>query len=448
MGLTTMKITLKNFRCFTDTGPIDLKPITILLGENSTGKSSFMAATRYAYDLLGGAEPPSFNKTPFDLGAFDEIANYRGGSAGRAHDFSIFLEEQIPAPLRPKTRGGKRARRRDKLVDASLNVSFVGKAGQTAISQAVFRADDQSLDIKFDKKVSFTLRNAEGSTKLPDLNLHRESSVEFFDLSFVSFLLRRRYLETGDDSKEQKESDAISRLLSSYTRFFRSVSRSVFAGAPVRSKVSRTYHLDDKGVSPDGNHIPQLLVRLQSTDPDEWATIRDALIEFGNASGLYSDFDIKRFGSSGSAPFQLRVKISGPKSNIADVGYGVSQIVPLISEIAKGARRQTFLIQQPEVHLHPKAQAALGSFVVNAAKSDNQRFIIETHSDYIVDRMRIDIRDGNTIPHENLSILFFERIRNDVKIHQLKVDEQGNLIGAPPSYRQFFLNEERRLLNF
>ena len=67
-----------------------------------------------------------------------------------------------------------------------------------------------------------------------------------------------------------------------------------------------------------------------------------------------------------------------------------------------------FLLQQPEVHLHPTAQAALGSLFCEIAGRDRQ-IIVETHSDYIIDRVRMDVRDKKTnLKPEDVSILFFE----------------------------------------
>ena len=105
-----------------------------------------------------------------------------------------------------------------------------------------------------------------------------------------------------------------------------------------------------------------------------------------------------------------------------------------------------FLLQQPEVHLHPSAQASLGSFFCSAAASGKQ-LIVETHSDHLMDRVRMDVRDGaSKLNPEDVSILFFERNELDVRIHSLGIDEEGNVTGAPEGYRQFFMEEVRRSL--
>jgi predicted ATPase len=117
----------------------------------------------------------------------------------------------------------------------------------------------------------------------------------------------------------------------------------------------------------------------------------------------------------------------------------------VIVDLVQGRRQQTYLLQQPEVHLHPRAQAALGSFLCDLVKTTRSKVLVETHSDYIIDRVRADIRDKKNISHRDVVILFFERCGFDVKIHPITLDAQGNMDGQPRTYRSFFMEEERRL---
>ena len=89
--------------------------------------------------------------------------------------------------------------------------------------------------------------------------------------------------------------------------------------------------------------------------------------------------------------------MKGPQRNLVDVGYGVSQALPVITELLDhdADPPKLFLLQQPEIHLHPKAQAALGSLLCTVAGIGRQ-LIVETHSDYLLDRVRMDIRDNKT----------------------------------------------------
>ena len=107
-------------------------------------------------------------------------------------------------------------------------------------------------------------------------------------------------------------------------------------------------------------------------------------------------------------------------------------------------RQRCSCSSSPKIHLHPRAQAALGSLFCNLASSGKQ-IIVETHSDYILDRVRMDIRDRKTpLKAEDVSILYFERGELDVNIHSIRLDKDGNIHDMPLGYRRFFMEETRR----
>ena len=107
-----------------------------------------------------------------------------------------------------------------------------------------------------------------------------------------------------------------------------------------------------------------------------------------------------------------------------------------------------FLLQQPELHLHPSAQAALGTQFCRTAEAGRQ-LIVETHSDYIMNRIRLDLRDRRTkLKPDDVILLYFERDDLDVRIHPIRFDEDGNVQDAPPNYRRFFTDELNRSLDY
>ena len=143
----------------------------------------------------------------------------------------------------------------------------------------------------------------------------------------------------------------------------------------------------------------------------------------------------------------MQFKVRGSLSNIIDTGYGISQILPLLVHIFRTPKQFQFLIQQPEVHLHPKAQAELSSLLIQSIKTKGHSFLVETHSDYMVDRACIEIRKGN-IPHDQVSLIYLEPVKEGVKAHNISFDKQGNVQNVPKGYRDFFLKETDRLLGF
>jgi predicted ATPase len=175
--------------------------------------------------------------------------------------------------------------------------------------------------------------------------------------------------------------------------------------------------------------------------------MKAALEEFGSSSGLFEQIEVIRKGKKESDPFQIGVKSGGPTFNLVDVGYGVGQALPiLVDTLQRSAGNEVLLLQQPEVHLHPKAQAELGSFFARRA-GKRRRFVIETHSDYLVDRIRTEVRRGTHLKPEDVSLLYFERDEHGAMIHNLELGKDGSITNPPTGFRQFFLDEERRLLD-
>ena len=193
------------------------------------------------------------------------------------------------------------------------------------------------------------------------------------------------------------------------------------------------------------------LADISFRNHDEWEYVKERLEDFGRKSRLFNEIAIRRLGKTDGSPFQVQVRkfgkrLKGPWRNLVDVGYGVSQALPVVTEMLRPDAPALFLLQQPEVHLHPSAQAALGSQFCQAASTGKQ-LIVETHSDHLMDRIRMDVRDGvSALKPDDVSILFFERDEIDVRIHSLGIDDEGNITGAPPGYRRFFMDEVRRSL--
>ena len=194
-----------------------------------------------------------------------------------------------------------------------------------------------------------------------------------------------------------------------------------------------------------------LIMHLSETSKKYWNKFRQSLIKFGKASELFSDIRVKSDESGGISSFEIQAKIrSGKFINIMDVGYGVSQCLPVIINVLyhcfnRSTRTSMFLLQQPEVHMHPRSQAELSDFVCNAYKVSGNRFLIETHSDFIIDRLRLLVRDG-VVKATDVSIIYFEPNGSSVDLHNIELDEGGNLLNCPKSYRQFFWKEIDRLI--
>ena len=217
--------------------------------------------------------------------------------------------------------------------------------------------------------------------------------------------------------------------------------------APIRAKPRRSYNSVAESYSPEGEHIPWTLRSLS-----ERSKLRERLRDFGTQSGLYDDVGTQGFGDTEDAPFEVRVRLGDRTPNLINVGYGVSQVLPVVASVLNPSSRGAwFALQQPEVHLHPRAQAALGDQIFEMAlPPHNKRFLIETHSDYVVDRFRFRMREaGKTGPPLRAQVLFFERVEGGNIVHRLPLAEDGEYPkDQPEAFRAFFLTEELQNLGY
>ena len=436
------RITIEGVRCFHDRQSVRLRPITLLVGENSSGKTTFLALIRLAWDICQGEVPIDFNDDPFPLGAYDQIASFIGGRAGRVRSFEIGAE--VPAQSQASTLTSGEA------ASAIRVTARFAPETHPRLARWALEADGFHVDVLYEEGADqphLTIEAPSGSASFADVG-----TLPLF-LPIPQMLSYMLYTSSTRDPKE-----AGPRLEGSISDedlgFFRALAYRLpgalgprpYAFAPTRTRPQRTYEPLKDAIRPEGTHVPMVLAMVRSSDPEGWRELRQSLDSFGKASGLFRDVVVKRLGQKPSDPFQISVKVSTLAFNLVDVGYGISQALPIVVDSLREPPGTTFLLQQPEVHLHPRAQAELGSFLALLAKRDNKRFVIETHSDYIVDRVRMDVRDRKHLEPRDVSILYFERENGAVRIHPIQIDDLGNLVDPPRCYRQFFLQEETRLL--
>ena len=447
------EIKLKNYRCFRDEQVVRLAPLTLLVGENSTGKTSFLAMVRALWDIAYRHQIPDFKEAPYDLGSFDEIAHYRGGKGGRANTFEAGFRAV-----------GRHPRFSEKNLEDSgyFSVTF-GRVGTVPVPERRYFSRGEvwaEEDFKQGGQQKCRIGTSRGSWDVQSVGRDTPLDLTQYMIRPLFYFFRYYSVVRGKDEEikfvpvdnspkiTRKDLETIDEL----TRFGVGLgSDRPYASAPVRSKPRRTYDPARSSPDPEGDHVPMYLASLYFQNKKKWEAIKSQLESFGQIAGLFDDITIKQLGRRESDPFQVQIRKhssthTGPWRNVTDVGYGVSQVLPLLTELLRPNPPPIFLLQQPEVHLHPSAQAALGSLFGGMSSSDRQ-LIVETHSDHILDRVRMDIRDrrGKLKP-DDVSILFFERGDLDVTIHSLRLDENGNVLDAPDSYRRFFMEEMARSL--
>ena len=440
------QFTMEEVRCFAERQEFNIRPLTFLVGENSTGKTTALACFQVLANYLSEGEI-DFNSKPYSMGIFRDIVR-NSRKAERAFKLGFTF------------------RWSGKTGPVEHTVEFVEK--EESIEPTV-----RSVMLKFTDDEKFTddgiVLSADyaGKGGTPFTYCDKEQNRYRIGVNPVildsnsPYSLLNRFRHRGERGSE--EEIALANYLQEKHGGLRYSwewgGSPVFSMAPIRFQPQRTYDSMREFDDPEGSDIPIRLMRIKATNKEKWAALKARLIEFGKSSGLFHNIDVRNFGGSMGNPFQLKVKVGGPNSNIIDVGYGVSQILPILvnifdqpvsrQRIYRRAGIPFFLLQQPEVHLHPRAQAELSSLLATAAgrRRGGQSFIVETHSDYMIDRARVEIRKGNIRPGD-VSLIYLEPKGRVVKVHNISFDKMGNMEGVPPHYREFFMTEYRQLMGF
>lgn len=430
-----MKLIVENIRSFAGRHTVDLKPLTLLVGENSSGKSTLLAALAALSDKTVFPGRLSINKEPHDLGTYRTVATYKGGKFGRSKSFSIGFSRD------PEK--------------SEVLATYKEAKGDIVLARLKLETNRFEVVLQFDDgKMTGTLRSKSGQPSL-ELPFQQENVSEFIrhvqlasdiDPSSVSIaetlphFLLRAMMDKPETPFQPNELFQLTREVSRYIPATRSI-------APIRSKPRRVYDRSSVGYEPGGDHIPYILSKLLNDEQDKRRDpVSVALKKFGEQSGLFKDVAAPILGSHQGDPFEIEISIAGPATNILDVGYGVSQSLPIVVESLLAAPATRLLVQQPEVHLHPKAQAALGTFLVDMVRDGKRQFVVETHSDYIIDRIRQEVAAKRLAP-ESVGIVYLEKPHIETTVHQLQLDESGNIVNAPETYRTFFMEEEMNLLS-
>ena len=289
------QVTVTNFRCFSEEQTAPFAPLTILVGENSTGKTSFMALVRVLWDVAFREQLPDFKEPPYDLGSFDEIAHYRGGRGGRAQTFEAgFSMAADEGGGHPDTGLGAEAIR--------YHVTF--RADDSGVLPSVRRVENSNASaecrISESGHVSLVVATSRGAWRVPDEHLGvvgRFGTSPIWDspqrdLPPFGFLIHTfqhgalahpDLLERTDGTKEppgEWDLEALRLLHIPASWHF----PPPFPSAPVRSRPRRTYDPAQAIPDPEGEYVPMFLATLARKDSNAWRSLKESIEAFGRES--------------------------------------------------------------------------------------------------------------------------------------------------------------------
>lgn len=417
---------LTEFKCFADSGPIRLAPLTLIFGRNNSGKSSVLQSLLLLRQSLGAPSyGPRLNLGGplYSAGAFTDIVHLH----------------------RPDRR-------------VTLQIAF-DMEGSTANVQLMFASDDPqsprlaNLAIRGEGESIVEVRRGQGrggpyELWIDESNRGREEDANFsFPVGGFLPLIGDEPPQKGRPNKaRQAARDRAKSAVEELKRLLLGMS----VIGPFRRPPERYYEL--RGAGPPGTDatgrevVDALIQSAIHKGRPQRALFRSVNDWLERIAGVRID-PIESGGGPGKH-FSLTLRDSESKrfANFADVGFGVGQALPVIVEGLRTPEGGTFIVQEPEIHLHPDAQLAMADFLVDLMSTGRQ-VIVETHSEHILLRVRRRILEERGLSPEKVSVIYIGRDKTPAgKVIPLDLDALGQMESWPSGFLQEATDERMALL--
>lgn len=422
--LTGLRLT--NFKSWDDTGQVRLAPLTIFFGRNSSGKSSLiqslllMKQTAESLDprqvlQLGG--PESY----VDLGTYLDLVKDHDGH----RDIGLTFNWQ--------TREAVRLRRVSASSDALATEFFrffTNIAEESGVlGEIIVQRMEYAIGAAGDRTVGMRRRRDSYGVTSAGLNLRRRAKAPV-DLPGPI----KCYGFPDVASAVFQNADFLAELSHQFDELMSSIS---YVG-PLRDRPRRRYQWQGSSptfVGPRGeNTVAAILAARRQNRTVKKRGFEENLGYWLKRMGLINQFSVVEVGS-GTGLYELRVSVAGGSTSVSitDVGFGVSQVLPVLVQVFYSAPGAPVILEQPEIHLHPAAQSALGDVLLGAVKDNETQLIVETHSEHLLHRIQRRIAEEE-ISKDDVALYFIDVEDGGSGIHELKVDEYGNITNWPHDF--------------
>ncbi len=408
-------LVLRNFRAFENTGQIDLAPVTLVFGKNSSGKTSLLRAPLLLRQLVSSQTPES--DIPLS-GPFVDFGQYR--DLVYRNEVRRDVEMSFRFDFGPR---GRRLRALDHLPELAplasaawvhITIHWNSRSAKPQIDRIAwgFQCDPEASVVFMERQGPRSIR-----LRIPTMGV----SEGYNDVGELNFL-NARFLSSN--THPRVDIDIVAYGLAALAE---DATRSLTHIGPLREMPARAYRRDQASAV-GGTSLGA--VGVMGRDPESIASASRALKKLGMAAQV----DLVQL-APGYVGVVLTDVESARKINLADVGFGISQVLPILVALASTPPRTLVLIEQPELHLHPENQGALADVLVDFSREKNVGLLVESHSEHILLRLQRRIAEGKVDPNE-VAVYVVDRGR----IVRSEIDRFGRLDTA--AFPQGFFEEE------
>ena len=392
------ELTARNFKSWEDTGKLQFAPLTGLFGANSSGKTSILQVLLMLKQTVEHPSP-DWNE-PLYFGNEESLVNL-GNFGTVIHKHKQDLSLDISVSWKSST-----------VADINKYIRFYNLNVETLSSSQGDR--DRSEEISFSTNIARGVVN----------NSYYATDLYRFDVQQPD--LFRCY---GFRTARNQIMEISSRFEGDFENLF---SRILYLG-PLREHPRHHYTWEGdhpKSIGQEGEKAISALLsgRIRRFPIDE------QILNWLQRLELIDSYDLRPISDTNQDyEFLIKKYKGGPEVRLTDIGFGVSQVLPVLILCYYAPEGSILILEQPEAHLHPKVQTELADVLIDVVKNRNVQIILESHSEYLLSRLQRRMAEKE-IAAADTALYFCEIKDGTSEIEQLNVDEYGNIRNWPQDF--------------
>ncbi|MDQ3917498.1 MAG: AAA family ATPase [Acidobacteriota bacterium] len=418
-GIT--RISVAGFKSIADEQSIEVRPLTILAGANSSGKSSIMQPLLLLKQTLEASYDPGALRLDGPNVRFTSAEQFLARLGHNQHTdvFSVGIEA-----------GDK----------GSLTTYFRKQTGKPIeVQKSTFGGEGGDRELRYGMTSAEVRSNVRGFLSTLDDYILFEDAADAM-VTRDRFFLVASFRHTWSD--EYVAGPAPGKRMGRYIR-------ETIHIPGLRGNPERTYVLAAVGKTFPGtfeNYAASVIAKWQAENDTE------------NLEGVSQDLNELCLTSRVSAiplnDTQVELQVArmpqgsrgkGDMVSIADVGFGVSQTLPVVVALRVARPGQLVYLEQPEIHLHPRAQTAMAKVLADAA-ARGVHVVAETHSALLILGIQTLVAEGKLAP-DLVKLHWFERRGGVTKVRSADLDETGSFGDWPEDFADVELEAQSRYLD-
>ena len=388
----------QNFKSWQDTSKLQFAPLTGLFGANSSGKTSILQVLLMLKQTVEHPSP-DWNE-PLYFGNEESLVNL-GNFGTVIHKHKQDLSLDISVSWKSST-----------VADINKYIRFYNLNVETLSSSQGDR--DRSEEISFSTNIARGVVN----------NSYYATDLYRFDVQQPD--LFRCY---GFRTARNQIMEISSRFEGDFENLF---SRILYLG-PLREHPRHRYTWEGdhpKSIGQEGEKAISALLsgRIRRLPIDEQILSWLQRLELIHSYDLHPVSDTSR-----DYEFLVKKYKGGPEVRLTDVGFGVSQVLPVLILCYYAPEDSILILEQPEAHLHPKVQTELADVLIDVVKNRNVQIILESHSEHLILRLMRRIAEEQ-ISADDTALYFCQINDSTSEIQRLNMDEYGNIRNWPQDF--------------